>query len=29
MTLPLTYNIVRLFKLIHLRAIERARMIYA
>jgi len=29
MTLPLTYNIVRLFKLIHLSAIERARMIYA
>jgi hypothetical protein len=29
MTLPLTYNVVRLFKLIHLSAIERARMIYA
>jgi hypothetical protein len=29
MTLPLTYNVVRPFKLIHLSAIERARMIYA
>jgi hypothetical protein len=29
MTLPLTYNVVRLFKLIHLGVIERARMIYA
>jgi hypothetical protein len=29
MTLPLTYNVVRLFKLIYLSAIERARMIYA
>jgi len=29
MTLPLTYNVVRLFKRIHLSAIERARMIYA
>jgi len=29
MTLPLMYNVVRLFKLIHLSAIERARMIYA
>ena len=29
MTLPLTYNVVRLFKLTHLSAIERARMIYA
>jgi hypothetical protein len=29
MTLPLTYNVVHLFKLIHLSAIERARMIYA
>jgi hypothetical protein len=29
MTLPLTYNVVRLLKLIHLSAIERARMIYA
>jgi hypothetical protein len=29
MTLPLTYHVVRLFKLIHLGAIERARMIYA
>ncbi len=29
MTLPLTYNVLRLFKLIHLSAIERARMIYA
>ena len=29
MTLPLTYNVVRLFKLIHLSAIERDRMIYA
>jgi hypothetical protein len=27
--LPLTYNVVRLFKLIHLSAIERARVIYA
>ena len=25
---PLTYNVVRLFKLIHLGVIERARMIY-
>jgi hypothetical protein len=25
MTLPLTYNVVRLFKLIHLSAIERAQ----
>jgi hypothetical protein len=29
MTLPLSYNVVRLFKLIHLSTIERARMIYA
>ena len=29
MTLPLTYNVVRLFNLIHLSAIERTRMIYA
>jgi len=29
MTLPLTHNVVRLIKLIHLSAIERARMIYA
>jgi hypothetical protein len=29
MRLPLTYNVVRLFKLIHLSTIERARMIYA
>ena len=29
MTLPLTYSVVRLFKLIHLSAIQRARMIYA
>ena len=29
MTLPLTYNVVRLFKLIYLSAIERARVIYA
>jgi hypothetical protein len=29
MTLSLTHNVVRLFKLIHLSAIERARMIYA
>jgi hypothetical protein len=29
MTLPLTYNVVRLFKLIHLSTIEKARMIYA
>jgi hypothetical protein len=29
MTLPLTYNPVRLFQLIQLIAIERARMIYA
>jgi len=29
MTLPLTYNVVHLFKLIHLSAIEEARMIYA
>ena len=29
MSLPLTYNVMRLFKLIHLSAIERARMIYA
>jgi len=29
MTLPLTYILVRLFKLIQLIAIERARMIYA
>jgi hypothetical protein len=28
MTLPLTYNVARLFKLIRLSAIERARMIY-
>jgi hypothetical protein len=29
LALPLTYNVVRLVKLIHLGAIERARMIYA
>jgi hypothetical protein len=29
MTLPLTYNVVRLIRLIDLSAIERARMIYA
>jgi hypothetical protein len=28
-TLSLTYNVVRLFKLIHLSAIGRDRMIYA
>jgi hypothetical protein len=27
--LPLTHNVVRLFKLIHLSTIERARMIHA
>jgi hypothetical protein len=29
MTLPLTYNIMRLLKLIHLSTIGRARKIYA